>query len=216
MREAPSYAQPREGLSIVELREEASNCRACSLCSRATQTVFGEGPVFNDESQKVRLVLVGEQPGDEEDKIGTPFVGPAGRLLNEALAIARIDRSAIYLTNAVKHFKWEERGKRRLHKRPNGNEILACRPWLLKELTLIKPRIVICLGSTAAQSVLGKAVSITEAKDHVFEVTESCSCIVTYHPSAVLRAEGTANRKNFMDRLVDDVCRASSLSLKFP
>ena len=146
---------PRK-ITLPSLARAAKSCQGCSLYCRATHVVFGKGPA------DAKLVLVGEQPGDQEDLAGRPFVGPAGRVLDEALASAGIDRSRVYVTNAVKHFKWEEgRGKRRLHSKPNWTEIVACRPWLVEELKLIEPEVVVCLGATAAQSMFGRAVRLT-------------------------------------------------------
>ena len=142
--------------TVRSLREAARNCRGCPLYLRATRTVFDEGPV------KASLMLIGETPGDQEDKVGRPFVGPAGELLDDALQAARLDRSKTYVTNAVKHFKWEPRGKRRLHAKPSAREIAACRPWLDAEIEVVKPQIVVCLGATAAQALLGRAFRITE------------------------------------------------------
>src|ERR671922_2307998 len=149
--------------TLEALRDAAHSCKGCDLYKNATQTVFGEGP------QKARVVLVGEQPGDQEDRQGHPFVGPAGRLLDKALADARIPREQVYVTNAVKHFKWIWRGKRRLHQKPAIRQTTACRPWLEAELEVVRPKIVVCMGSTAAQSVLGKPVLITQERGQFIE-----------------------------------------------
>ena len=142
-------AQPPDTSSLAELRDAARECKACHLYKRATQTVFGEGP------KEAAIMLVGEQPGDYEDQEGKPFVGPAGKIMDRALEEAGIDRKEVYVTNAVKHFKWEPRGKRRIHQKPNSREIAACRPWLEAELCLVKPKLLLCLGATAAQAVFG-------------------------------------------------------------
>src|SRR5919199_3881198 len=144
--------------TLATVRDAAKDCRACDLYKRGTQTVFGEG------ARKAELMLVGEQPGDQEDLAGQPFVGPAGKLLDRALADAGIDRAAVYVTNVVKHFKWEPRGKRRIHKKPNAAEIAACRPWLDTEIQLVKPRAIVCLGATAAQALLGRSFKVTSAR----------------------------------------------------
>src|SRR6059058_2594436 len=147
-------ATPPETSSLTEMRKAASNCTACHLYTRATQTVFGEGP------KRAPIMLVGEQPGDSEDVAGKPFVGPAGKILDRALAEAGINRDEVYVTNAVKHFKWEPRGKRRIHQKPNSREIAACRPWLEAELRLVKPRLLVCLGATAAQAIFGPSFRV--------------------------------------------------------
>src|SRR5437764_2043950 len=146
------------GGTLPHLREAVQTCRGCDLYRNATQAVFGEGPLT------AKVVMIGEQPGDEEDRQGHPFVGPAGKLLNRALADAAIDRSDVYISNAVKHFKFEERGKRRIHKKPGAREITACRPWLEAELSLIKPTVIVCLGATAAQSLLGPSYRLTKQR----------------------------------------------------
>lgn len=168
-------------LTLSALRRAAAGCRGCELYRRATQTVFGEGP------RRARLVLVGEQPGDKEDIAGRPFVGPAGLLLNRALEQAGIPRDAVYVTNAVKHFKWTARGKRRLHQRPREGEIDACRPWLEAEVHLLKPAAVVCLGATAARAVYGKAVRIKDLRGRATPSPLSAQTFVTVHPAAILR-----------------------------
>lgn len=168
-------------LSLTEVRARAMKCRACPLYKLSTQTVFGEGRA------KARVVLIGEQPGDQEDKTGHPFVGPAGRLLDEALAAAGIDRAAVYVTNAVKHFKWKPAGKRRLHQKPNAREIAACRPWLEAELELLKPAVVVALGATAAQSLMGRAFRVTRDRGKPFKVAWTKVFFATVHPSSILR-----------------------------
>lgn len=168
-------------LSIEILRSRAKKCQACPLYKLGTQTVFGEGPA------KARLVFVGEQPGDQEDLAGKPFVGPAGRLLDEALVAAKIDRGEVYVTNAVKHFKWTPVGKRRLHQKPNSREIAACRPWLEAELAVLQPEILVALGATAAQTLMGPQFRVTHERGKRFEVPWAGAFFATIHPSAILR-----------------------------
>jgi DNA polymerase len=168
--------------TLEKVRDAAAGCRACDLWKRGTQTVFGEGPAGAE------VVLVGEQPGNDEDLAGRPFVGPAGRVLDEALAEAGIDRSKAYVTNAVKHFKWQARGKRRIHQKPNWSEMTACRPWLEAELRLVDPRVVVALGATAAQDIFGRSFRVTKQRGEVLE-SELHPCVVaTVHPSSILRA----------------------------
>jgi DNA polymerase len=168
--------------TLEEAREAARGCRACDLWRRGTQTVFGAG------TQRARALLVGEQPGDQEDLAGEPFVGPAGRLLDEALAEAGIDRSSAYVTNAVKHFKWRPKGTRRIHEKPTWSEIRACAPWLELELALVKPELVVLLGATAAQSLLGKDFRVTRDRGRVLEAPFADAVVATVHPSSILRA----------------------------
>lgn len=168
-------------LSIEILRARAKKCRACPLYKLGTQTVFGEGP------SKARIVFVGEQPGDQEDRVGKPFVGPAGRLLDQALVAAKIDRGQVYVTNAVKHFKWTPAGKRRLHQKPNAREIAACHPWLEAELAVLQPEIVVALGATAAQSLMGPKFRVTQERGKRFDVPWADAFFATIHPSAILR-----------------------------
>jgi uracil-DNA glycosylase len=163
------------------LRDAARSCKGCDLYKNATQTVFGEGP------ERANVLFVGEQPGDQEDKQGHPFVGPAGRLLDKALAEAGIPREQVYVTNAVKHFKWIWRGKRRLHQKPAIRQVAACRPWLEAELESVRPKIVICLGATAAQAVLGKPVSITKERGKFIDSSSGLLTFITIHPSAIYR-----------------------------
>ncbi|HEY2415654.1 MAG TPA: UdgX family uracil-DNA binding protein [Pirellulaceae bacterium] len=167
---------------LSSLREAAKHCEGCPLYANATQTVFGSGPARAD------VVMVGEQPGDVEDRQGKPFVGPAGRLLDQMLAEAGIDRSRVYVTNAVKHFKWTPRGKRRLHGKPNSREIFACRPWLEAELEVVKPDLLVLLGATAAQSLLGRQFRITKHRGEPMETDWAAWTMATYHPSALLRS----------------------------
>src|SRR5262245_43875637 len=184
-----------KGRTIASLARAAGNCQGCPLYSRATQTVFGEGP------GSAAVIFVGEQPGDVEDREGRPFVGPAGRLFDQLLAEAGIDRDEIYVTNAVKHFKWTPRGKRRLHAKPSSREIMACRPWLEEEIAALAPKMLVCLGATAAQSLLGSKFSITRQRGQPFESPWAAWTMATYHPSALLRAaqypDGEAIRKDF-------------------
>lgn len=180
------------------LATEAAGCRACHLWERGTQTVFGEGP------PDARLVLVGEQPGDEEDKVGEPFVGPAGRLLDRVLADAGIDRHRVYVTNAVKHFKWVPQGKRRLHQKPNAREIAACRPWLEAELAVIRPKLVVALGATAAQTLMGSAFRVTRERGKILSAPFAPAFLATIHPSAILRGP-PADRDEAFAALVADL-----------
>jgi DNA polymerase len=166
---------------LKKLQAAARACRGCELYRHATQVVFGEGP------QDSRVVMVGEQPGDEEDRRGHPFVGPSGRLLSKAMQEAGLDREKIYVTNAVKHFKFVERGKRRIHAKPSGIEISACKPWLEAELTAIEPELVVCLGATAAQSLMGPAFRITRERGKFFQHAWAKELVATVHPSAILR-----------------------------
>jgi DNA polymerase len=173
------------------------------LWKRGTQTVFGEGAV------KAGMMLVGEQPGNEEDLTGRPFVGPAGQLLDRALTEAGIDRSAVYVTNTVKHFKWEPRGKRRIHKKPNRGEVTACRPWLDIEISLVKPRIIVCLGATAAQSVIGPDFKVTERRGEVLDSPLAPAILATVHPSSILRERDADARHREFARFVDDLRTAA-------
>lgn len=185
--------------TLPALTRAAHDCQGCDLYQRATQTVFGEG------SAKARLILVGEQPGDQEDLQGRPFVGPAGRLLDEALTASGIDRTDVYLTNAVKHFKWTPRGKRRLHAKPGSREIAACRPWLSAEIEAIEPEVIVCLGATAAQALLGPAFRITKQRGELLESPLARWVLATYHPSAVLRAPDEERRHQMRDELFADL-----------
>jgi len=185
--------------TLPRLREAAAGCRACPLWETGTQTVFGEGRAA------ATVMFVGEQPGDQEDRQGRPFVGPAGRLLDEALAEAGIDRDAAYVTNAVKHFKWEPRGKRRIHAKPAWSELAACRPWLEAELAVVKPRVLVCLGATAAQSLLGKQFRVTKQRGEWIASRWAPRVMATVHPSAILRAPDDAARHAEMERFVADL-----------
>jgi uracil-DNA glycosylase len=185
--------------TLDAVREVAKGCKACDLYKRGTQTVFGEGP------KRAEVMLVGEQPGDAEDVAGHPFVGPAGRLLDKALVEAGIDRSLVYITNVVKHFKWESRGKRRIHAKPNAAEIGACRPWLETEIALVKPRVLVCLGATAAQALLGKTFKVSKQRGEFVPSSLAPLVTATVHPSSILRAPDEDARKEEMRRFVEDL-----------
>lgn len=189
--------------SFSRIREEARDCKACDLWKRGTQTVFGEG------ASKARIMLVGEQPGDEEDRSGHPFVGPAGRLVDRALQAADIDRSTVYVSNVVKHFKWEPRGKRRIHKKPNRAEVSACRPWLDAEITMVKPQIIVCLGATAAQSVIGSDFKVTQHRGTFVPSPLADFVTATVHPSSILRAPDDEARHREMDQFIADLRKAA-------
>ena len=184
---------------LDEVRLAAAGCQACNLWRTGTQTVFGEGAVG------AALMLVGEQPGDKEDLAGRPFVGPAGRVLDQGLEEAGIDRSKVYVTNAVKHFKWKAQGKRRIHQRPNAEEIGACRPWLDAELEAVQPRVVVCLGATAAQAILGRSFRVTKQRGQFVEGLMGPVVTATVHPSSILRAPDEATRQVEMAAFVDDL-----------
>jgi DNA polymerase len=187
--------------TLSALRTAARDCKACDLWKTGTQTVFGEGP------SKPEIVFVGEQPGDSEDRSGHPFVGPAGRLLNEAMLQAGIDPSRVYLTNVVKHFKWvaAQRGKKRIHKKPRHSEINACRPWLEAELRVAKPKILVCLGATAAQSLLGREFSVTRQRGQPIDSPLAPFVMATVHPSSILRAPDEDARHSQMQALIKDL-----------
>jgi DNA polymerase len=187
--------------TLPALREAAATCRACDLWKRGTQTVFGEGPKSAD------VLFVGEQPGNDEDLAGRPFVGPAGKLFDRALGEAGIDRARTYVTNVVKHFKWEPRGKRRIHAKPNALEITACRPWLEAELAVVKPRIVVCLGATAAIALLGKSFRVTKQRGQFVPSPLAPLVTATVHPSSILRAPDDDTRRLETDRFVEDLRR---------
>jgi uracil-DNA glycosylase len=178
-------------MTLPALRDAAAGCKGCHLWQLGTQTVFGEG------SREAEVMFVGEQPGDQEDKAGRPFVGPAGRLLDEALEAAGIDRSRTYMTNAVKHFKWQARGKRRIHQKPNWTEMTACRPWLEAELAVVKPRVLVLLGATAAQSLLGRQFRVTQHRGRLLESDLAEAVVATVHPSSILRGEPEQREANF-------------------
>ncbi|MCA1580026.1 MAG: UdgX family uracil-DNA binding protein [Acidobacteria bacterium] len=185
--------------TLPKLREAAAACRACDLWRRGTQTVFGEG------GRSARLVLVGEQPGDREDLEGRPFVGPSGQLLDAALGEAGIDRKLAYVTNAVKHFKWEPRGKKRIHQKPNAVEIAACRPWLDAELAVLRPEVLVCLGATAAQALLGRTFRVTKSRGALIPSPLAPHVIATVHPSSILRAPDEAARRREREMFVRDL-----------
>jgi uracil-DNA glycosylase family protein len=189
---------------VERLREAVQGCRGCELWRHATQVVFGDGPTG------VAMMLVGEQPGDREDLAGEPFVGPAGRILDRALNEAGIERARVYVTNAVKHFRFEERGKRRLHRRPEVGHIEACRPWLAAEFSAVSPRVVVCLGATAGRAVLGRPVKIAAERGAVISLGEAsafggAAVVVTVHPSSILRLRGTPEREAAIGDLVADL-----------
>jgi uracil-DNA glycosylase len=178
-----------ETKSLAKVEAASKGCTACDLYKIGTQTVFGDGP------KKATVMFVGEQPGDQEDLAGEPFIGPAGKLLDKALIEAGIDRGQVYVTNAVKHFKWEPRGKRRLHKKPNALEIAACKPWLEKEIELVKPQVIVCLGATAAQTLLGRTFKVTQQRGEVMESPLAPAVVATVHPSSLLRAPDEETRR---------------------
>ena len=196
--------------SLPALEKAARGCRGCPLWKDATQTVFGVGP------PSARLVLVGEQPGDREDRDGAPFVGPAGALLDRALEKAGIDRDAVYLTNAVKHFKWKPRGKRRLHQTPRAGEIVACKPWLEAELEAIEPRALVALGATAARSLLGNRVKVTKDRGRLLETPLAPVAAVTVHPSAILRVRDSAERDDALAGLAEDLAMVFAAAQREP
>jgi uracil-DNA glycosylase len=192
-------------ITLASLRTAARDCRGCPLYKYATQTVFGRGP------RTARIVLVGEQPGNDEDLKGEPFVGPAGRILDEALERAEIARDDAYVTNAVKHFKWTERGKRRIHKKPNAREITACRPWLEHELEVIHPDVLVCLGATAAQALLGRDFRVSVDHGKVVETPLAAHAVATTHPSSILRQQTSEDRTRAMDEFVADLAVVARL-----
>jgi DNA polymerase len=188
--------------SLKKLKETAAGCKACPLWETGTQTVFGEGAV------SAEIILVGEQPGDQEDVAGKPFVGPAGRLLDKALEEAGIDRKLAYVTNVVKHFKWQPRGKRRIHQKPNAAEIAACRPWLDAELALLKPKVLVCLGATAAQALLGRQFRVSKDRGVPVESDLAPVVMATVHPSSILRSD---DREAEMAMFVEDLRRVAEV-----
>jgi uracil-DNA glycosylase len=191
--------------SLKQLRAEAATCTRCDLYKRGTQTVFGEG------SRHARVMLVGEQPGDQEDRQGRPFVGPAGRLLDQALVAAGIDRDEVYVTNVVKHFKWTPRGKRRIHEKPNAAEIAACRPWLEAEIAAVRPSLLVLLGATAAQAILGRTFRVTRSRGQRVETALGPPALATVHPSSILRAPDDESRARELAAFVADLRRAAAL-----
>jgi uracil-DNA glycosylase len=186
-----------ERLTLPALREAAAGCRGCHLWQVGTQSVFGEG------TGSAGAMFVGEQPGDQEDRAGKPFVGPAGRVFDEALEEAGIDRTTVYVTNAVKHFKWQARGKRRIHQKPNWTEMTACRPWLEAELAVLKPRVLVLLGATAAQSLLGRQFRVTQHRGELLESDLAEAVIATVHPSSILRGEPSERDASFAAFVAD-------------
>ena len=191
--------------TLASLRAAARSCKGCDLYKNATQTVFGEGP------KDASVMLVGEQPGDMEDRQGRPFIGPAGRLLDKALAEARIPRAEVYVTNAVKHFKWIQRGKRRMHQKPLIRQVVACKPWLEAEFEVIHPKVVVCLGATAAQSLLSRVVRITQERGKFFNSEFGAAVFVTIHPSFLLRIEDKSDKEREYKNFVADLRRAARL-----
>ncbi|MCU1219761.1 MAG: phage polymerase-related protein [Candidatus Angelobacter sp.] len=199
-----SAAPIPDNLTLASLRTAASGCKACHLWKLGTQTVFGEG------SANARVMMVGEQPGDKEDLQGRPFVGPAGAVLDKALAAAGIDRKDVYLTNIVKHFKWEPRGKRRIHKKPNALEISACRPWLDAEIKVIRPQVLVSLGATAAQGLLGNQFRVTKQRGQWLKSEIVPLVMATVHPSSILRAPDDESRHEEMRKFVDDLKKVAA------
>lgn len=193
--------------NLDELRVAAAGCQACELWKNATQTVFGEG------RSSAKIIFVGEQPGDREDLAGRPFVGPAGMVLDRALEEAGIDRDEVYVTNAVKHFKWarDERGKRRIHKKPNASQINACLPWLEAELAAIKPKVLVCLGATAAQALLGRSFSVSRQRGELVKSPLAPYVLATVHPSSLLRMPEEKDRQAEMKRFVEDLRKVARL-----
>jgi uracil-DNA glycosylase len=204
MPKSKDFKSPAEDLipprpTLSSLKTAAADCQACDLWKTGTQTVFGEG------ARRVKVIFVGEQPGNEEDLSGRPFVGPAGRLLDVALEAAGIDRKQTYVTNVVKHFKWEPRGKRRIHKKPNSLEIASCRPWLEAEIALIKPDVIVALGATAAQALLGPQFRVTKQRGEFIPSNLAPYVMATVHPSSILRAPDDETRQLESRRFVDDL-----------
>jgi uracil-DNA glycosylase len=197
-RSALDFFPPK--IDYTSLKIAAKACMGCDLYKNATQTVFGEGRI-----RAAQVMFVGEQPGDEEDLAGHPFVGPAGRLFDKALAEAGIDREKTYVTNAVKHFKWKPRGKRRIHEKPRASEIRACMPWLEAELTVIHPEVLVCLGATAAQALLGKDFRVTQSRGSWLETRYAPRTLATVHPSSILRAPDPESRASQYEEFVNDL-----------
>lgn len=199
----PAFVAPfGQAKDLAALRRQAETCERCDLYKNATQTVFGEG------NAQAKIILVGEQPGDKEDIAGRPFVGPAGRLLDECLNEAGIDRSLCYVTNAVKHFKFEQRGKRRIHSKPNAGEIQPCAWWLGGELDLLRPRLIVALGATALYSLMGRSVGLTKERAHILKTASATPLLVTIHPSYILRIRDYDDRVEERRRFVDDLLLA--------
>jgi DNA polymerase len=199
-----------EERTLPVLREAVQHCRGCDLYRDATQAVFGELDVeTGSKAPRALIMMIGEQPGDKEDKEGRPFVGPAGKLLDQSLEEAGIDRRKIYVTNTVKHFKWEPRGKLRIHKKPNMKEIHACRPWLEAEVQTLRPKLIVCLGSVAAQSLLGSKFRITQSHGEIHAAGDLPPVLATLHPAAILRAPTTEDRKLMAEAFIEDLRRAA-------
>jgi DNA polymerase len=201
----PAEASDDDASTISELRDAAKGCRRCPLWRDATQTVFGEGP------DNAKVVFVGEQPGDQEDLAGKPFVGPAGKVFDAILDDAGVDRQKVYVTNAVKHFKFEPRGKRRIHSKPNAGEVHACRWWIGKELELIKPDLAVALGATAALSLLGKAIPVTKMRGQVIERDDGLRVFITIHPSFILRIQESGEKEAERERFLRDMKEVKQL-----
>jgi uracil-DNA glycosylase family protein len=199
---------PQRTRSLAELAREANRCRQCGLWRHATQTVFGQGPA------RARIMLVGEAPGNDEDLQGRPFVGPAGRLMDRLLVEAGIDRNKVYVTNVVKHFKWEPRGKRRIHKKPSGAEIAACRSWLDAEIAALRPAVIVCLGASAAQALLGRAFRVMVDHGRFIKSPLATHVVATIHPSAILRAPDEAARHGLENQFVSDLEKVARLKLR--
>jgi uracil-DNA glycosylase family protein len=197
--EDPAQGKIPSTPTLEGLAKIAKDCKACDLWQRSTQTVFGEGKPDS------KVMLVGEVPGDQEDRAGKPFVGPAGQLLDKALVEAGIDRSKVYVTNAVKHFNWEPRGKRRIHKKPSAAEIAACRPWLDAEIARLRPKVIVCLGATASQALLGREFRVTQHRGEFIESSLAPYVAATIHPSSILRAPDEDTRREEMKRFIADL-----------
>src|SRR5688572_22192673 len=191
--------------TLLKLREAAADCKACPLWKTGTQTVFGEG------ERTAKVMFVGEQPGNDEDLQGKPFVGPAGKLLDQALEEAGINRDDVYVTNMVKHFKWEPKGKRRIHKKPNAREIAACRPWLEAELEVVKPEVLVCLGASAAQALLGREFRVSQQRGEFVESPLATHVMATVHPSSILRAPDDETRRAERKRFVEDLKKVAKV-----
>jgi uracil-DNA glycosylase len=194
------------GADLKQLGQAAKDCKNCDLWERGTQTVFGEGEANS------KIMLIGEQPGNQEDIEGRPFVGPAGKLLDTALGEAGVDRKRVYVTNAVKHFKWEARGKRRIHKKPNMVEISACRPWLEAEIAAMRPKVVVCLGATAAQALLGRDFRVTQHRGELLKSGLAPYVMATVHPSSILRAPDDETRREEMRKFIQDLRKIPALT----
>jgi DNA polymerase len=200
---AADLIPPSAGLPT--LKRISASCKACPLWKTGTQTVFGEGPA------KAKVIFIGEQPGNHEDKTGHPFVGPAGGVLDKALEAAGIDRNEVYVTNVVKHFKWEPKGKLRIHKKPRASEINACRPWLDAEIDRIEPQVLVCLGATAAQALLGSSFRVSEQRGQLIKSSLAPKVVATVHPSSLLRINDEQERHREMDRFIDDIKQVAAL-----